>query len=67
MRKPNYFEGKHQYDATVGAAAPKDGSRTKVKLTVWADNRNDALQAACALAADHGCRDCTVNHITQIR
>lgn len=59
------FGGKYQFHAIVGAAAPKDGSRTKVNVVVWSDDRYEACKAAIAVAAGHGYRDCTVNHITK--
>lgn len=60
------FGGRYQYHATVSAFAPRLRGRTKVKVVVWADNRDDALQVACEVASVYGYSDCTVNHITKV-
>jgi hypothetical protein len=58
--------GKYQYNAVVGCRNPKTDEKTKQHVTVFADDRDTAMRAACDVATGYGYRNCTVNHITKI-
>jgi hypothetical protein len=63
----NSQQGKYQFDTIVGCRNPKTGDKTKQHVTVFADEREDAVRAACNVAAAYGYKNCTINHITQVR
>lgn len=63
----NPQQGKYQFDAIVGCRNPKTDEKTKQRVTIYADERDDAIRAACDVAAFYGYKSCTINHITKVR
>ena len=61
--------GRYQWDARVRGRRPGGGDNVGfdvLRVTVFCDDRDDAVREACAEAVECGWTECTLNHITKV-
>lgn len=59
--------GKYQWNATVSATRLVAGNPVEIiRLTVFSDDRGDAVRDVCDVVNRSGYSNATVNHITRI-
>jgi hypothetical protein len=68
MRHLTSHAGRYQWDAKVSGFPVKDtnAERRIIRITIFADERAEAAQAAINEVAQCGFERCNLNHITKI-